>query len=131
MIVVATSMTPSAILTSVHTTLVNLNWRAAMEEYGALMSNGIWELVPRPRGSNVVTSKWIFTHKFLSDVTLNCYKAHWVLWGFTHHPRGGLRQDFQPGCKTSNCPDGARYCCILRLDDSVARCEECIPPRDP
>jgi hypothetical protein len=32
------------------------------EEYGALMSNGTWELVPWPRGSNVVTSKWVFTH---------------------------------------------------------------------
>jgi hypothetical protein len=99
MIVVATSMTPSAILTSVHTTLVNLNWRAAMEEYGALMSNGTWELVPRPRGSNVVTSKWIFTHKFLSDVTLNRYKAHWVLWGFTHHPGVDYDKTFNPVVK--------------------------------
>jgi hypothetical protein len=32
------------------------------EEYGALMSNGTWELVLWPRGSNVVTSKWVFTH---------------------------------------------------------------------
>jgi hypothetical protein len=99
MIVVATSMTPSAILTSVHTTLVNLNWCAVMEEYGALMSNGTWELVPRPRGSNVVTSKWIFTHKFLSDVTLNCYKACWVLWGFTHHPGVDYDKTFNPVVK--------------------------------
>jgi hypothetical protein len=27
------------------------------EEYGTLMSNGTWELVPRPRGSIVVTGK--------------------------------------------------------------------------
>jgi hypothetical protein len=49
------------------------------EEYGALMSNGTCELIPRPRGSNVVTGKWVFTHKFLSDGTFDCYKARWVL----------------------------------------------------
>jgi hypothetical protein len=45
------------------------------EEYGALMSNGTWELVPQPRGSNVITGKWVFTHKFLSDGTFNRYKV--------------------------------------------------------
>jgi hypothetical protein len=49
------------------------------EEYGALMSNGTWELVSQPRSSNVVTDKWVFTHKFLSDGTFDRYKARWVL----------------------------------------------------
>jgi hypothetical protein len=49
---------PSAISTSVRAALADLNHHAAMEEeYGALMSNGTWELVPWPRGSNVVTDK--------------------------------------------------------------------------
>jgi hypothetical protein len=49
------------------------------EEHGTLMSNRTWELVPQPRGSNVVTDKWVFTHKFLSDGTFDRYKARWVL----------------------------------------------------
>jgi hypothetical protein len=82
-----TSTSPSPILTSVRAALVDPNWRAAMEdEYGTLMSNGIWELVPQPRGSNVVTGKWIFTHKCLFDETFDCYKARWVLRGFTQRP---------------------------------------------
>jgi hypothetical protein len=41
-----TASTPSPIPSSVRATLADFNWRAAMEdEYGALMSNEIWELV--------------------------------------------------------------------------------------
>jgi hypothetical protein len=52
------------------------HWRASMEEgYGALMSNGTWELVPRPQGSNVIPGKWVFTHKLHADGALDRYKA--------------------------------------------------------
>jgi hypothetical protein len=50
--------TPSLIPTSVRAMLANPNWHVAIEdEYGALMSNGTWELVARPRGSKVITGK--------------------------------------------------------------------------
>ena len=40
------------------------HWRRAMEEeYAAVLSNQTWDLVPRPSGCNVVTGKWIWTHK--------------------------------------------------------------------
>jgi hypothetical protein len=44
------------------------------EEYRALISNGTWELVPRPQGSNVITGKWVFKHKLRADGTLDRYK---------------------------------------------------------
>jgi hypothetical protein len=53
------------------------------EEYAALLTNQTWDLVPRPPGSNVVTGKWIWTHKRRADDTLERYKARWVLRGFT------------------------------------------------
>jgi hypothetical protein len=56
----------SPIPTSVLTALANPNWCAAMEEEcETIMSNGAWELILQPCGSNVVTGKWIFTHKSL------------------------------------------------------------------
>jgi hypothetical protein len=39
-----------------------------------------------PCDANVITSKWIFKHKFKTDGTLKRYKAHWVLWRFTQCP---------------------------------------------
>jgi hypothetical protein len=81
------SPTPSPIPSSTRAMLADPHWRAAMEdEYGALISNGTWELVPRPQGSNVVTGKWVFTHKLCADGTLDHYKARWVLRGFTQRP---------------------------------------------
>jgi hypothetical protein len=79
-----TASTPSPIPSSVRAALADPNWRAAMEdEYGALMSNVTWELVFRPHGSNVITGKWIFTHKLRADGSFDRYKARWVLRGFT------------------------------------------------
>jgi hypothetical protein len=40
------------------------------EEYDALITNNTWDLVPRLVGSNIITGKWIFKHKFNSDGTL-------------------------------------------------------------
>lgn len=96
----ASTSTPSPIPTSVRTALADPNWRAAMEEeYGALMSNGTWDLVARPRGSNIVTGKWVFTHKLLSDGSFDRYKARWVLRGFTQRPGVDYDETFSPVVK--------------------------------
>jgi hypothetical protein len=95
-----TSPTPSPIPSSVRAALADPNWRAAMEdEYEALISNGTWDLVPRPQGSNVVTGKWVFTHKFRADGTFDRYKARWVLRGFTQRPGVDYDETFSPVVK--------------------------------
>jgi hypothetical protein len=100
-----TASTSSLIPSSVRAALADPNWRAAMEdEYGALMSNGTWELVFRPRDSNVVTDKWIFTHKLRADGSFDCYKARWVLRGFTQRPGVDYDETFNPVVK----PDTVR-----------------------
>jgi hypothetical protein len=87
----------SPIPSSARVVLTDPHWRAAMEDkYGALISNGTWELVPRPQGSNVVTSKWVFTHKLRADGALDRYKARWVLQGFTQRPGVDYNETFSP-----------------------------------
>jgi hypothetical protein len=96
------SSTLSPVPTSVRTALTDPSWHRAMEEeYDALVANNTWELVSRPVGSNVVTGKWIFKHKFNSDGTLERYKARWVLRGFTQRPGIDYHETFSPVVKPS------------------------------
>jgi hypothetical protein len=97
LIAATSSPTPSPIPSSARAALADPHWRAAMEEYGALMSN--WELVPRPQGSNVITGKWVFTHKFRPDGGFDRYKARWVLRGFTQRPGVDYDETFSPVVK--------------------------------
>jgi hypothetical protein len=69
------------------------------DEYVALMSNGTWDFVPLPPDSNVVTDKWVFTHKFRADGTFDRYKARWVLQGFTQRPGVYYGETFSPVVK--------------------------------
>jgi hypothetical protein len=68
-------------------------------EYAALLANQTWDLVPRPSGSNIVTGKWIWTHKRRADGTLERYKARWVLRGFTQCPGVDYDETFSPVVK--------------------------------
>jgi hypothetical protein len=69
------------------------------EEYGALLANRTWDLVPRPPRANVVTGKRIFKHKFQADGSLERYKARWVLRGFTQCPGVDFDETFSPVVK--------------------------------
>ena len=46
-----------------HPTHSNEWEKAIQEEYNSIIRNGTWKLVPRPKGHNVVSSKWLFKHK--------------------------------------------------------------------
>jgi hypothetical protein len=97
LVVAATSTRPSAI--PIFVCVTHRSELACGYGMRALMSNGTWELVPRPLDSNVITRKWIFTYKFLSDRTFGRYKTHWVLWGITQHPRVDYDETFSPVVK--------------------------------
>jgi hypothetical protein len=82
-----TSSPLSLVPTSVCVALINPSWRHVIdEEYDVLITNNTWDLVTHPVGSNVITGKWIFKHKFNSHGTLERYKARWVLHDFTQRP---------------------------------------------
>lgn len=90
----------SPVLKAFRSALAYPNWRAAMEEeHAALLQNQTWDWVPRPRHANIVTGKWILKHKFQADGSPECYKARWVLRGFTQRPGVDFAETFGPVVK--------------------------------
>ena len=75
-------------------------WRTAMiDELTALHHNKTWVLVPRPRGVNVVGSKWIFKTKHRPDGSVDKYKARLVARGFTQQLGIAYGDTFSPVVK--------------------------------
>jgi hypothetical protein len=57
-------------------------WKdAMMEEYQSIMKNDVWEVVPRPEGKSVVTSKCIYKIKHATNDSIEKYKAKFVARG--------------------------------------------------
>ena len=54
-----------------------------MEEYQSIMKNDVWEVVPKPGGKSVVSSKWIYKIKHTTDASIEKYKAICVAYGFS------------------------------------------------
>jgi hypothetical protein len=54
-----------------------------MEEYNSIMKNDVLEVVPRPKGKSVVTSRWLYKLKHVADGIIEKYKAFFVAWGFS------------------------------------------------
>ena len=54
-------------------------WREAMvEEYASIIKNNVWEVVPRPEGKSVVTSKWLYKIKHVADGSIEKFEARFV-----------------------------------------------------
>jgi hypothetical protein len=54
-----------------------------VEEYQSIMKNDVWDIVPRPKGKSVVTSKWISKIKHVANGSIKKYKARFVARGFS------------------------------------------------
>ena len=54
-----------------------------IEEYSSIVKNDVWEVVPRPTGKSVVTSRWLYKIKHGADGSIEKYKAIFVARGFT------------------------------------------------
>ena len=52
-------------------------------EYKSIMKNDVWEVVPRPVGKSVVTSRWLYKIKHAADGSVEKYKSRFVARGFT------------------------------------------------
>jgi hypothetical protein len=75
-------------------------WKdAMMEEYQSIMKNDVWEVVLRPEGKSVVTSKWMYKIKHAIDDNIEKYKARFVARGFSHKEGEDYDETFDPVAK--------------------------------
>ena len=54
-----------------------------VEEYQSIIKNDAWEIVPRPEGKSVVTSRRLYKIKHGVDRSVEKYKARFVARGFS------------------------------------------------
>ena len=60
------------------------------------MKNDVWDIVPKPEGKSVVSSKWIFKIKHAADGSIEKYKARFVARGFSQKEGIDYEETFAP-----------------------------------
>ena len=69
--------------TCVENALASPKWKKTMdEEFGALIRNHTWDLVPYSPQYNIVGNKWVFKLKINLNKSVERYKARLVAKGF-------------------------------------------------
>ena len=53
------------------------------DEYQSIMKNDVWEIVPKPEGKSVVSSKWIYKIKHTTDGSIEKYNTRFVAHRFS------------------------------------------------
>jgi hypothetical protein len=72
-------------------------WADAMtEEYQSIIKNDVWEIVPRLKSNDVVSSKWIFKIKHAADGSIEKYKSSFVVRGFSQKEGIDYEETFSP-----------------------------------
>ena len=67
-----------------------------LEEYKSILMNDVWEVVPRPQGKSMVTSKWIYKVKYSADGSVEKCKARFVARGFCQKEGIDYDETFAP-----------------------------------
>jgi len=71
------------------------------EKLDQLEGLGMWKLVDRPRGVNVVGSKWVFRVKRNTSREVVRHKARLVAQGFSQVPGIDYFDTYTPSCQVS------------------------------
>jgi hypothetical protein len=56
----------------------------------------VWDIVPRPEGKSVVTSKWIYKIKHAADGSVKKYKVRFVVRGLSQKKGVEYEETFSP-----------------------------------
>ena len=77
--------------------LQDSDWVNSMhEELHQFVWNDVWELVPRPKGVNVIGTKWIFKNKSDEHSTVIRNKSRLIAQGYTQVEKNDFDETFAP-----------------------------------
>jgi hypothetical protein len=72
-------------------------WADAMtEEYQSIIKNDVWEIVPKPKSKDIVSSKWLYKIKHVADGSIEKCKARVVARGFSQKEGIDYEETFAP-----------------------------------
>eukprot|EP00253_Pinus_taeda_P004115 PITA_04115 len=69
---------------------------AMVEEYAFIIKNNVSEVVARPKGKLVVTSRWLYKIKHVEDGSIEKFKARFVARGISHIEGVDYDETFSP-----------------------------------
>ena len=73
-----------------------------LEEYQLIMKNDVWDVVLRPQGRSVVTSKLRYKIKHATNGSIEKYKARFVAHGFSQKEIIDYEDAFSPVARYSS-----------------------------
>ena len=73
-----------------------------VEEYDFIIRNSVWDVVPRPQGKSVVSSRWLYKVKQAADGSVEKHKARFVARGFSQVEGIDCDETFAPVARYSS-----------------------------
>jgi hypothetical protein len=59
-------------------------WQDAMvEEYTSIMKNDVWDIMSRQGEKSIVSSRWLYKIKHVTDINIEKFKERFVTRGFS------------------------------------------------
>jgi hypothetical protein len=62
-------------------------WDAMVEEYASILRNDVWDIMSRPQGKSIVSSRWLYKIKYVADGSIQKFKVRFVARGFSPKER--------------------------------------------
>eukprot|EP00253_Pinus_taeda_P030092 PITA_30092 len=73
-----------------------------VEEYDSIIQNNVWDVVPRPQGKSMVSSKWLYKVKQTVDASVEKHKARFVACVFSQVEGIDYDETFAPVARIDN-----------------------------
>ena len=103
-------------------------WVEAMtEEYQSIMKNNVRDIVPKPEGKSVVSSRWIYKIKHAIDRSIEKYKARLVARGFSQKEGIDYEETFAPIARYTSIRAINGTCIHDEVGLTPDGCEEILP----